>query len=120
MLIVCLSLSVPDPVVTVAPAELVLIAGSPLSIMCSIQFNQVHVDTPFTIESNWTTYTRYETYTNDTNVTFEINSTETSDSGTYVCSAQVTDGSSSYVPDSKVVEDDVNITISKFYCITKK
>ena len=106
---VCLSPSVPRPVVMVTAPEGELVSGSPLSLSCSIL--PPSVDTSITISSNWTTPGgRHDT----DNTTLVISSVETADSGEYICSAIASDSSGSqYVVDSEDVSDAASILVSK-------
>ena len=106
---VCLSPSVPRPVVIVTASERELVSGSPLSLSCSI-FSP-SVDTSINISSHWTTPGgRYDT----DNTSLVISSVETADSGEYICSAIASDSSGSqYVVDSEEDTDTVSILVSK-------
>ena len=107
--------SVPSPVVTVSPMELVLVSGSSLSLTCSIQ--PVLFDTTTNIMSSWTTPGHKHDTMNVGNTTLELtkDAVETVDNGMYVCSATVVDTSSSpYILDSKSGISIANITVSKF------
>ena len=113
----CLSPSVPRPVVMVSATESEVVSGSALSLTCSIQPSSV--DTPTTLMSNWTApnnvYNKVNTV-NATSVELMISSVETADSGDYICSVRVTDSSGSeYVVDSEPATHSVNIVVSKCY-----
>ena len=107
---VCLSPSVPRPVVMLTASEGELVSGSPLSLSCSIF--PPSVDTSIAISSNWTTPGgRHDT----NNTTLVISSVETADSGEYTCSATLSDSSGSlYVVDSDSVTETASILISKW------
>ena len=115
----CVSPPVPSPVVMVSsPAESELVAGSSLSLTCSIQpQGGGSVDTAATIMSSWdapdSVYDGQNT-ANATSVPLNIASVQTADTGVYTCSASVTDSSGSvYVVDSALATDTVSITVSK-------
>ena len=110
---------VPSPVVTVSgPAESELVAGSSLSLTCSIQpQGDSSVDTGATVMSSWdapdSMYDGQNT-ANATSVLLHIASVQTANTGVYTCSAIVTDSTGSvYVVDSEPATDNVNITVSK-------
>ena len=116
---ICVSLSVPSPVVTVSgPAESELVASSTLSLTCSIQRQEgSSVNTASTIMSSWdapdSMYDGQNT-PSATSVPLDIASVQTADTGVYTCSASVTDSTGSvYVIDSEPATDNVNITVSK-------
>ena len=110
---------VPSPDVTVSPlTQSELVSGSPLSLTCSIQpRGGSSVDTPTTVRSSWNSPNDIhngDNTVNYTSVDLTISSVETADSGSYICSATVTDSSDSrYVVDSQPVTDTVTITVSK-------
>ena len=112
----CVSPPVPRPKVMVS-AESELVSGSPLSLTCSIQpRGGSSVDTATTVMSSWTApNSSYDmNTTSDTSVELVISSVQTSESGDYICSANVTDSTNSvYVVDSQPANDTVNITVSK-------
>ena len=119
---ICVSLSVPSPMVTVfGPAESELMAGSSLSLTCSIQpQGGSSVDTAATIMSSWDAPDNVRdtdstvTATNATTLELNIASVQTADTGVYTCSASVTDSTGNvYVVDSDPATDNVNITVSK-------
>ena len=101
-----------------SPAESELVAGSSLSLTCSIQpQGRGSVDTAVTIMSSWdapdSVYDGQNT-ANATSVPLNITSVQTADTGVYTCSASVTDSSGSvYVVDSALATDTVSITVSK-------
>ena len=122
MSLLLLSPPVPSPVVNVSgPAELELVAGSSLSLTCSIQpQGGGSVNTAATIMSSWdapdNARNRDSTSTATSATTLELNitSVQTADTGVYTCSASVTDSSGSvYVMNSTSATDTVNITVSK-------
>ena len=106
---VCLSPSVPRPVVMVTALERELVSGSPLFLSCSIL--PPSVDTSINISSNWTTPGgRHDT----DNTSLVISSVETADSGEYTCSATLSDSSGSqYVVESEDVSHTASIFVSK-------
>ena len=119
---VCLSQPVPTPVVMVSgPAESELVAGSSLSLTCSIQpQGGGSVDTAATIMSSWDAPDNARntdstvTATSATTLDLNIASVQTADTGVYTCSASVTDSSGSvYVVDSTPATVTVTITVSK-------
>ena len=92
------------------------VSGSPLTLSCSIT-QPSSVTTPTTLMSNWTApnsdYDRVNAV-NDTSVELVISSVETADSGDYICSATLTDSSSSsYIVDSQPANDTLSVTVSK-------
>ena len=118
----CVPPPVPSPVVTVSgPAESELVAGSSLSLTCSIQPQEGgSVDTTAIIMSSWdapdSTRNTDSTATATSATTLDLNiaSVQTADSGVYTCSASVTDSTDSvYVMDSTSATDTVTITVSK-------
>ena len=113
----CVSPPVPSPVVMVSdPAESELVAGSSLSLTCSIQpQGGGSVDTAATIMSSWDAPDSITQNTaNATSVPLNITSVQTADTGDYTCSASVTDSSGSmYVMDSTPATGTVTITVSK-------
>ena len=119
---VCLSHPVPSPVVMVSgPAESELVAGSSLSLTCSIQpQGGGSVDTAATIMSSWDAPDNARNTdstaiaTSATSLDLNIASVQTVDTGVYTCSASVTDSSGSmYVMNSAPATDTVRITVSK-------
>ena len=97
-------------------SQSVLVFGSPLTLSCSIT-QPSSVTTPTTLMSNWTApnsdYDRVNAV-NDTSVELVISSVETADSGDYICSATLTDSSSSsYIVDSQPANDTISVTVSK-------
>ena len=119
VVLMCVSPPVPSPVVNVfGPAESELVAGSSLSLTCSIQpQGGGSVDTAATIMSSWdapdSMYDEQNT-ANVTSVPLNIASVQTADTGVYTCSASVTDSTGSvYVMDSEPATDTVSIIVSK-------
>ena len=117
----CVSPSVPSPVVTVfgpAESELHIVSGSTLSLTCSIQpQGGSSVDTAATIMSSWdapdSIYDGQNT-PSATSVPLDIASVQTADTGVYTCSASVTDSTGSvYVVDSEPATDTISIAVSK-------
>ena len=122
VVLMCVSPPVPSPVVMVSgPAESELVAGSSLSLTCSIQpHRDSSVDTAATIMSSWdapdnarnTNSTSIAT--SATSLDLNIASVQTADTGVYTCSASVTDSSGSvYVMNSTSASDSFSITVSK-------
>ena len=118
----CVSPSVHSPVVTVSgPVESELVAGSSLSLTCSIQPQGGNsVDTAATITSSWDAPDSAQntestaSATNATTLDLNIASVQTADTGVYTCSASVTDSTGSvYVVDSATATDTISITVSK-------
>ena len=119
VVLMCVPPPVPSPVVMVSgPAESELVAGSSLSLTCSIQpQGGGSVDTAATIMSSWdapnSVYDGQNT-ANVTSVPLNIASVQTADTGVYTCSASVTDSTGSvYVMDSTSATDTVSIIVSK-------
>ena len=115
----CVSPPVPSPVVMVSgPAESELVAGSSLSLTCSIQpQGGSSVDTAATVMSSWdapdSMYDGQNT-ANATSVLLDIASVQTADTGVYTCSASVTDSTGSvYVVDSEPATGTISINVSK-------
>ena len=123
VVLICVLPPVPSPVVMVSdPAESELVAGSSLSLTCSIQPQGVgSVDTAATIMSSWdapdsTRNTDSTATATSATTTLDLNiaSVQTADTGVYTCSASVTDSTDSvYVMDSTSATDTVTITVSK-------
>ena len=124
VVLMCVPPPVPSPVVMVSgPAESELVAGSSLSLTCSIQPQEGgSVDTAATIMSSWdtpdnaqntdSTATAMSAASLDLNI--DIASVQTADTGVYTCSASVTDSTDSvYVIDSASASDSFSITVSK-------
>ena len=103
------------------PAELELVAGSSLSLTCSIQpQGDGSVDTAATIMSSWNAPDNARNTKSTANATsattldLDITSVQTADTGVYTCSASVTDSTGSvYVMNSAPATDTVNVTVSK-------
>ena len=93
-----------------------LASGSPLSLSCSIQQLQ-SVNTPTTTSFIWTTpHNRHDRTTNVTGTSVElvVPSTETADSGDYVCLVIVTDSSNSaYINDSPPATNYISVSVSE-------
>ena len=106
----------------VAAVESVLVSGSTLSLTCSI--SPYSVDTPFIIQSNWTTpEIRHDRINddNDTNAMLGIHNVETADSGVYSCTARAIDTSGSqYIISSVIHNDTVDIIVSKSFLLTTR
>ena len=121
-MLICVPPTVPSPVVMVSgPAETELVAGSSLSLTCSIQpQGGSSVDTAATIISSLDapdSAQNTESTANATSATtlnLDIVSVQTADTGVYTCSASVTDSTGSlYVVDSASATDSISITVSK-------
>ena len=98
VVLMCVPPPVPSPVVMVSgPAESELVAGSFLSLTCSIQpQGGGSVDTAATIMSSWDAPdSMYENTANATTLDLNITSVQTADTGVYTCSTSVTDSSGS-------------------------
>ena len=97
----------------VSAMESMLVSGSSLSLICSIQ--PTSVTTPTTVMFSWNAPNNGTVNAvNDTSVELMISSVVTADSGDYICSATLTDSSDSmYVIDSEPVTDTANIIVSK-------
>ena len=115
----CVSPPVPSPMMMVSsPADSELVAGSSLSLTCSIQpQGGSFVDTTATVISSWNApdsmYDRQNTV-NATSVYLDIDNLQTADTGVYTCSANVADSTGSmYVIDSAPATGTVSITVSK-------
>ena len=118
----CVSPPVPSPVVMVSSqAELELVAGSSLSLTCSIQPQGCSsVYTAATIMSSWDAPDSARNTKSTANATsaasleLDIASVQTADTGVYTCSANMTDSSGSvYVVDNDPATDTFSITVSK-------
>ena len=115
----CVPPPVPSPVVMISgPAETELVAGSSLSLNCSIQpQGGGSVDTAATLISSWDAPDSMYDVQNTNNATcvlLDIASVQTADTGVYTCSADKTDSTGSvYVVDSDPATHTVSITVSK-------
>ena len=93
-----------------------LVSGSSLSLICSIQ-QPTSVTTATTVIFSWNaTNNIYDTVdlVTDTSVELMISSVVTADSGDYICSATLTDSSDSmYVIDSEPANVTANVIVSK-------
>ena len=111
--------SVPSPEVSVNPAELELISGSPLSLSCSLSPLSPSVDTDTTVQFLWTTpdnrYDRTIYGTSDVlEDVLEVASVEAEDSGEYNCSVVIMDATGSrYIHDSNTSSSLATVTVSK-------
>ena len=97
----------------VSAMESMLVSGSSLSLICSIQ--PTSVTTPTTVMFSWNAPNSdtVDSVT-DTSVELIISSVVTADSGDYICSATLTDSSDSmYIIDSEPFTDTANIIVSK-------
>ena len=103
---------VPSPVVTVS---VMVVSGSPLSLICSIHQSHTSVTTPTYAMFSWNVPNNGTVNAvNDTSVKLMISSVMTADSGDYICSVTLTDSSSSmYIIDSEPVTATVSIIVSK-------
>ena len=111
----CFLSPVPSPLVVVHAPERELVAGSSLSLSCTI--TPLSVDTPTTIASTWTTpnTTLVQNAVNDTSVDLIISNVKTADSGVYICSSTVIDSTSSmYIMDSEPGRNSTAIIVSKY------
>ena len=114
MLLMILYLSsVPSPMVTVSPIEIVLVSGSSLSLTCSIQSDN-SVDTPTNVIYSWNGPNTDTVNTVDDTSVLMISSVVTSDSGDYICSVTLIDTTDSmYIIDSEPDTATANVIISK-------
>ena len=106
---------VPSPLVVVHASEIELVAGSSLSLSCTITL--LSVDTPTTITSDWTTpnTTVVQSAVNDTSVDLIISNVKTADSGIYICSSTLIDSTRSmYIMDSEPGMNSTTIIVSKY------
>ena len=110
---------VPSPVVMVSPVLSVLVSGSSLSLICSIQptIQPTSVTTATTVIFSWNApnniYDTVDSVT-DTSVELIVSSVVTADSGDYICSATITDSSdSTYIIDSEPANDTASVIVSK-------
>ena len=106
---------VPSPVVMVSPISSMLVSGSSLSLICSIQ--PTSVTTATTVIFSWNApnniYDTVDSVT-DTSVELMISSVMTADSGDYICSATITDSSDSmYIIDSEPATATASVIVSK-------
>ena len=99
--------------VMVSVMESMLVSGSSLSLICSIQ--PTSVTTPTTVIFSWNApNSDTVNAVNDTSVELMISSVVTADSGDYICSATLTDSSDSmYIIDSEPDTVTANIIVSK-------
>ena len=93
-----------------------LVSGSSLSLICSIQ-QPTSVTTPTTVIFSWNApnnvYDTVDSVT-DTSVELMISSVVTADSGDYICSATLTDSSDSiYIIDSEPANVTAIVIVSK-------
>ena len=115
MLLMILYLSaVPSPMVTVSPIEIVLVSGSSLSLICSIQPHN-SVNTLTNVMYSWNGPNTDTVNTVDNTSVFMISSVVTSDSGDYICSATLTDttADSIYIIDSDPDNATASVIVSK-------
>ena len=100
----------------VSTMESVLVSGSSLSLICSIQ--PTSVTTPTTVIFSWNApNSDIVNAVNDTSVELLISSVVTADSGDYICSATLTDSSDSmYIIDSEPANVTANVIVSKCSC----
>ena len=101
----------------VSTMESVLVSGSSLSLICSIQptIQPTSVTTPTTVMFSWNAPNNDTVNEmNDTSVELLISSVVTADSGVYICSATLTDSSDSmYIIDSEPANVTAIVIISK-------
>ena len=107
---------VPSPVVMVSVMESMLVSGSSLSLICSIQ--PTSVTTATTVIFSWNAPNNGTiNAVNETSVELMISSVVTADSGEYICSATLTDSSNSmYVIDSEPATATAIVIVSKCSC----
>ena len=105
--------------VMVSVMESMLVSGSSLFLICSIQptIQPTSVTTPTTVIFSWNApnniYDTVDSVT-DTSVELMISSVVTADSGDYICSATLTDSNDSmYIIDSEPANVTANIIVSK-------
>ena len=105
--------SVPSPMVTVSPIEPMLVSGSSLSLICSVQPHN-SVNTPTNVIYSWNgPNTDTVNTVNDTSVLM-ISNVVTSDSGDYICSVTLTDTTDSmYIIDSDPDTATASVIVSK-------
>ena len=97
----------------VSAMESMLVSGSSLSLICSIQ--PTSVTTPTTVMFSWNAPNNGTV--NDTSVELMISSVVTADSGDYICSATLTDSNDSmYVIDSEPANVTAIVIVSKCSC----
>ena len=97
----------------VSAMESMLVSGSSLSLICSIQ--PTSVTTPTTVMFSWNAPNN-GTVT-DTSVELMISSVVTADSGDYICSATLTDSNDSiYIIDSEPANVTAIVIVSKCSC----
>ena len=99
----------------VSPISSMLVSGSSLSLICSIQ--PTSVTTATTVIFSWNApnniYDTIDSVT-DTSVELMISSVVTADSGDYICSATLTDSSDSmYIIDSEPANVTASVIVSK-------
>ena len=115
MLLMILYLSpVPSPMVTVSPIQSMLLSGSSLSLICSIQPHN-SVNTPTNVMYSWDAPNNTSTVnTVDNTSVLMISSVVTSDSGDYNCSVTLTDSTDSmYIIDSEPDTTNASVIVSK-------
>ena len=114
MLLMILYLSsVPSPMVTVSPIQSMLLSGSSLSLICSIQPHN-SVNTLTNVIYSWNGPNTDTVSTVDDTGVFMISSVVTSDSGDYICSATLTDTTDSvYIIDSEPDTATASVIVSK-------
>ena len=99
--------------VTVSPIETVLLSGSSLSLICSIQ-PHASVDTPTNVIYSWNGPNTGAVNTVEDTSVLMISSVVTSDSGDYNCSVTLTDTTDSmYIIDSEPDTATANVIVSK-------
>ena len=99
--------------VTVSPMQSMLLSGSSLSLICSIQPHN-SVDTPTNIIFSWDAPNNDGGSTVDDTSVLMISNVVTSDSGDYICSATLIDSTDSmYIIDSEPDTANANVIVSK-------
>ena len=98
----------------ISPMSSVLVSGSSLSLICSIQ--PTTVTTPTSVVFSWDSPNNgIVSKLNDTSVMLMISSVVTSDSGDYTCLATLTGSSNSmYIIDSEPATVTANVIVSKY------
>ena len=101
----------------VSPVSSVLVSGSSLSLICSIQptIQPTSVTTTTSVMFSWNAPNNGTVNkVNDTSVELMISSVVTADSGDYICSATLTDSSdSTYIIDSEPATATASVIVSK-------
>ena len=104
---------VPSPMVTVSPIQSMLLSGSSLSLICSIQPHNT-VNTPTNVIFSWDGPNTDTVNTVDNTSVLMISSVVTSDSGDYICSVTLTDSTDSMcIIDSEPATANASVIVSK-------